>query len=176
MIKSVFAANRGLDAVPQAPAKQDRMMRCHKCFVSEGAFGSAPIGTPMISETVHLIVDGEPNVAIGTAIRCPNSVTKKRRFDSTLKKHVRVCDCRATFIPKPAFAELGVERVKLYALLDACVGVPSFRLHELYAGVMDPVELPKSIAEAQRPVFGSEEPSMPEPEPSLFAGAEEVKA
>lgn len=169
MTKSAYAANRGPNAVQQPPAKPDRMMRCQKCFVSDGAFGAAPVGTLMIQEAVSLIVDGEANVVIGKTIRCPNSVTKKRRFDGALKMHVRVCDCRAMFIPAPAFAELGIERSKVYALLDACMGVPNFHLHELYAGEMDPVELPKSIAEGERPVFGKPDQVKAEPEPALFS-------
>lgn len=131
--------------------RPDNSLRCDKCFVSSGEYGEKPLGTLMVRELISVINDG-PNTPIGSLIRCGNAACDKTPVVKLWK----------------AASDLDISPANVYRLVRERRGTPSFRLHELYNGVLDTQELPASVAAAVRPVFG--EP-VPPPAPTLFEEA-----
>jgi len=150
-----------------ATAGIDRMIRCEFCSVGNTQYGEK-VGTPMIIETVRLIpndvlvngrMERSATVDIGTVLRCPNEAAGKLYFNRTESKWIRVCEKPPTFRPNKEFENYKIDLAKMYGLLRACHGVPSFYIDELETGKLRHIPLPANIAEVMRPKFNE----MPKP-------------
>jgi hypothetical protein len=141
--KSAFPGNKPAARVHDG-------LRCPKCEAAPTPYGMERLGTQMISEILRVYQEDGPNVDIGRVIRCGNPA----------------CDAPPVVKLWKAGVDMGINPADAYRLVKSCRGTLTFKLHELFSGQLDAVEVPEWMK--VRPIFGQPVPEAPR-DPGLFA-------